>query len=150
VRARRAAADTDGDGVPDARDVCPIVADADQRDTDGDGIGDACDSCPSLAAADSAIATATARAIRAIRVRRTMPAARSRPRWDGPAARIAERLLRYVKPTSTVSSRSGRDDTLTLGVVIGPEVIADSVRVRVGRRDLTAALGTFVPARLVP
>jgi hypothetical protein len=30
-------------------------------------------------------------------------------------------------------------------VVIAPEVIADSVRVRVGRRDLTAALGTFVP-----
>ena len=63
-------ADTDGDGVPDARDVCPIVADArparyatatasatpatrvrpsprrEQRDRDGDGAGDPCDPCP--------------------------------------------------------------------------------------------------------
>jgi hypothetical protein len=30
-------------------------------------------------------------------------------------------------------------------VVIAPEVIADSVRVRVGRRDVTAALGAFTP-----
>ena len=29
--------------------------------------------------------------------------------------------------------------------MIAPEVIADTVRVRVGRRDLTAALGAFVP-----
>jgi hypothetical protein len=57
----------------------------------------------------------------------------------------AERLLRYVTPTSTVSVVPAGTNTLTLGVVIGPEVIADSVRVRVGRRDLTAALGTFVP-----
>jgi Cys-rich repeat protein len=35
--------DTDGDGIPDAWDVCPEVADPDQADTDQDGIGDACD-----------------------------------------------------------------------------------------------------------
>jgi hypothetical protein len=34
--------DSDDDGVRDALDVCPAVAD-DQRDTDGDGDGDACD-----------------------------------------------------------------------------------------------------------
>jgi hypothetical protein len=34
--------DTDGDGVPDAVDNCPSVANADQTDTDGDGVGDAC------------------------------------------------------------------------------------------------------------
>ena len=39
-------ADTDGDGVPDATDNCPSVANASQLDTDGDGIGDACDSTP--------------------------------------------------------------------------------------------------------
>ncbi len=35
--------DTDGDGVINADDDCPFVANADQSDTDGDGIGDVCD-----------------------------------------------------------------------------------------------------------
>jgi hypothetical protein len=38
--------DTDGDGIADAVDNCPVVANADQKDTDGDGDGDACDNCP--------------------------------------------------------------------------------------------------------
>ena len=36
--------DTDGDGVSDASDNCPAVANADQADLDEDGEGDACDS----------------------------------------------------------------------------------------------------------
>ena len=35
--------DADGDGVPDAIDNCPTVANPSQADSDGDGIGDACD-----------------------------------------------------------------------------------------------------------
>jgi hypothetical protein len=35
--------DTDGDGVIDTADNCPIDANADQLDTDGDEIGDVCD-----------------------------------------------------------------------------------------------------------
>lgn len=46
--------DTDGDGVPDARDNCPTLANANQADADGDGVGDACDNCPSVANADQA------------------------------------------------------------------------------------------------
>jgi hypothetical protein len=38
--------DTDGDGVCDEVDNCPLVANADQADTDGDGSGDACDVPP--------------------------------------------------------------------------------------------------------
>lgn len=37
-----AVADTDGDGVKNAADVCNRVADPEQRDEDGDGVGDAC------------------------------------------------------------------------------------------------------------
>jgi FtsP/CotA-like multicopper oxidase with cupredoxin domain len=41
-----AGADSDGDGVLDAVDNCPVNANPGQEDTDGDGIGDACDALP--------------------------------------------------------------------------------------------------------
>jgi hypothetical protein len=39
------ALDGDGDGIADASDDCPTIADPAQADSDGDGIGDACDPC---------------------------------------------------------------------------------------------------------
>ncbi len=39
-------ADTDGDGVPDLQDNCPLAADASQADDDHDHVGNACDACP--------------------------------------------------------------------------------------------------------
>jgi hypothetical protein len=35
--------DTDGDGIPDACDNCPLVFNPDQRDSNRNGIGDACE-----------------------------------------------------------------------------------------------------------
>ena len=46
--------DADSDGIPDATDNCPSVANADQADGDADGDGNACDNCPTTANADQA------------------------------------------------------------------------------------------------
>ncbi|MCP3980221.1 MAG: hypothetical protein GY716_13025 [bacterium] len=39
------AADTDGDGLCDVEDNCPLISNADQLNRDGDGLGDVCDLC---------------------------------------------------------------------------------------------------------
>lgn len=41
--------DTDGDGILDPADNCPLVANPLQEDADGDGAGDVCDNCLTLA-----------------------------------------------------------------------------------------------------
>jgi hypothetical protein len=46
-------ADTDGDGVLDDDDNCPLTPNADQADADADGQGDVCDECPVDAANDA-------------------------------------------------------------------------------------------------
>jgi hypothetical protein len=40
--------DRDNDGIPDALDRCPDLADPDQLDTDDDGAGDLCDPAPQV------------------------------------------------------------------------------------------------------
>ena len=46
--------DGDGDGVADASDNCPSVANANQANSDGDARGDTCDNCPTVTNADQA------------------------------------------------------------------------------------------------
>lgn len=38
--------DSDGDGLCDSEDNCPLVPNSDQSDLDEDGVGDVCDNCP--------------------------------------------------------------------------------------------------------
>jgi thrombospondin type 3 repeat protein len=45
--------DGDGDGVADASDNCPLIANAGQQNADGDAFGDVCDPCPNDAANDA-------------------------------------------------------------------------------------------------
>ena len=40
--------DSDGDGLLDPQDNCPMLANLDQHDEDGDGVGDRCDNCPAF------------------------------------------------------------------------------------------------------
>ena len=44
--------DADKDGIVDAQDNCPYVANPGQADQDGDGVGDACDNCPGVPNSD--------------------------------------------------------------------------------------------------
>jgi len=43
------AQDSDGDGVTNPSDNCPLVVNPQQYDEDADGVGDACDNCPHVA-----------------------------------------------------------------------------------------------------
>jgi thrombospondin type 3 repeat protein len=116
--------DADADGIPDALDNCPHVPNPDQRDTDGDGAGDACDPCPDDPAC--------------------LPAA-------GPAAacrgkgRAADLLVTCAVPHAVLTTVPPGSRTATVVLVIAADVVPGSVRVHVGRRDLTARLGPFVP-----
>ena len=47
-------ADTDGDGIIDTDDNCPLTANAGQEDVDMDMVGDVCDNCPDIPNADQA------------------------------------------------------------------------------------------------
>jgi hypothetical protein len=47
-----ATVDSDGDGIPDDTDNCPVTPNPDQLDSDGDGVGNVCDNCPATANPD--------------------------------------------------------------------------------------------------
>ncbi|XP_066303111.1 cartilage oligomeric matrix protein-like [Branchiostoma lanceolatum] len=46
--------DTDGDGVLNDQDNCPLIPNPDQIDSDGDGVGSMCDNCVSTPNPDQA------------------------------------------------------------------------------------------------
>ncbi|HWP67599.1 MAG TPA: thrombospondin type 3 repeat-containing protein [Candidatus Limnocylindria bacterium] len=147
-------ADGDADGVPDALDRCPLLADPGQHDTDGDGAGDACDRCPGVAdpplpdpcperppdadydgAPDAGDPCPEDPACRPAEPIVFAGSGRSR----------AEGLLGYVLPVERRVRVPSTVTTLDLVVVVDAAVAPGSVRLRVGRRDLTDAAGPFVP-----
>jgi len=118
------APDRDGDGVPDATDNCPTVANPDQADADGDGAGDACDPCPH----DPTCLPLGA------------------PGFGcGGNGGAADMLLTCVVPHGETTALPPGARTATVVLVIAPEVEPGSVRIRVGRRDLTRRAGDLVP-----
>ncbi|MBN1599030.1 MAG: thrombospondin type 3 repeat-containing protein [Bacteroidales bacterium] len=46
VRIIKKIVDSDGDGIEDSQDNCPLISNYDQDDTDNDNVGDICDNCP--------------------------------------------------------------------------------------------------------
>jgi hypothetical protein len=138
--------DRDGDGVPDADDVCPEVADADQDDGDADGHGNACDDCP--AAADPAQADGDGDdAGDACDPCPDDPTCLPplEPRFGGGGtSNSGDRLLGWVTPETEVVTLPGETGT-TAVLVIAADVEPGSVRVKVGRRDVTVTIGPLVP-----
>lgn len=72
--------DDDNDGVPDATDNCPLVANPDQSDKDLDGIGDRCDPTPCEVCLPSRAAAAGGRSWGAKPCGGVMPGSPSRSR----------------------------------------------------------------------
>lgn len=139
--------DRDGDGVADPADDCPLVADPDQRDTDRDRVGDACDHCPLTSdgsqtdgdgdgagdACDPCPDDATCGPL-------------ALPEFSGgPRPGAADGLLTYVTPAAATTTVAAGTSRVSLVVVLAAEIVPGSVRVRVGRRDVTAAFAPFVP-----
>ncbi len=116
--------DTDGDGFTDPLDNCPAVPNPDQIDVDTDGHGDACDPCPG----DPTCAPAVP------------------PRFAGGGSGGAgDTLLTYVVPEAESIVLPLETPSATLIVVIDARVVPGTLKVRAGRRELTATLGALIP-----
>ena len=138
-------ADSDGDGIVDAADACPLVPDPAQLDADTDGIGDACEGEPPP---DDTDGDGTPDAFDPCpHDPRCVPYAPG-SFSGGASSRPSEQLLTYVRPAASRVPLPAGSSAATLLVAIAPEVEAGSVRVRVGRQDATAAFGPFVPGSI--
>jgi hypothetical protein len=148
-------ADADADGLPDSLDNCPATPNAGQDDGDADGVGDACDRCvgrpdpPGDEPCPASVADADFDgAPDDVDPCPEDPACTplEMPTYAGSGRRReGEDLLQYVLPGERLVRVSAETTRLDLVVVIAADVEPGSVRVRVGRRDLTDVVGPFVP-----
>jgi len=153
--------DTARDGIPDAADDCPTVANPDQLDSDHDGVGDACetgsdadgdgvpdaaDNCPYTPnpdqldidgdgagdACDPCPGDATC-----------LPAVA--PRFGGGGNHgAADAFLTYVDPIARVTSVAHDATSANIVLEVAPAVEVSTFRVRVRGHDLDA--GEVLPA----
>jgi hypothetical protein len=149
-----ALADGDGDGVPDAIDRCPTVPDPGQEDADADGVGDACDRCPGVTdpADDGPCPTLPPDADfdgvpddadPCPNDPACLPYAEGAWLGGGPRGEADVLLTWDVLEARRVRVAAGTGQ-VTAFVAIAPDVDPNSVRVRLGRRDVTEELGPFV------
>jgi len=148
-------ADGDGDGAGDACDVCPATADPAQADRDGDGVGDACDNCPSTPNPDQQLVCepppppdadgdGIPDQLDPCPLDATCGPLVSAAFTGGKKRSGRETLLGYVEPVRRKATVAAGSRTAPLRLVIAAEVDVATLRIRVGRDDLTAALGPFV------
>jgi hypothetical protein len=139
--------DADADGIPDARDVCVAVPDPAQGDADADGLGDACDNCAARPNPDQADTDAdgTANACDPCPDDAACGPAVEAAFTGQSRRRDVETLLTYVTPAGALMTLPAASAEAVFTVVVSPDVRAGSVTVRVGRRDVTAALAPLIP-----
>jgi len=122
--------DADGDGVTDAADNCPAVANATQSDIDGDGVGDACDNCVAIANPAQDAATACD----ALAVARLSVAFGRDPLIDDDRLTLHGRFT--VTSARSMTDIAGQPVTLTLGGAEGAVLL-----------QLTVPSGSWIPSR---
>ena len=121
--------DEDGDGIDDLCDVCPHLADVEQRDSDGDRVGDACDPEPAVARQSIQLFDSFA----------TQDAA-----WTqlGPSTFMPDELVMNVAGASASVRRSfaHAHDTIVVGAVAGTAAPGQHLFAIMFRRSADAAL----------
>jgi len=150
-----ALADADADGVPDVLDRCDAIPDAAQDDRDADGVGDACDRCPGVpdpaddapcpdAPADADFDGAPDALDPCPMDPACLPYAEGEWAGGGPR-READELLTWDVLVERRPQVADTVDRLTVFVAVASDVDAARLRLRVGRRDVTAELGVLTP-----
>jgi hypothetical protein len=105
-------ADDDNDGVADAQDNCPIVANTDQADDDRDGLGNACDATFNAGTLVDLIEENSSGAITVLR-------AVNPPGVNGLIAKLSGAGGVPKKVADNEAVRAAKDATQTIPIVMG-------------------------------